>query len=279
MKNVIYGAAALAILIFPISSASGQVSTLDGQSHIRPAKPSSADYIVIVMPEGSCGGLQPYVGSPYRVSMTANNITVTQGRRDVSQTIPSDCQLQPSDPRREVVGIGQLPPGNYTFSVLASPVGTSPATTLVANAPFAVTDARAAKAAPYVRLNYTGGWYDPNDFGWGLFVSQDKDDNLVASWFTYAANGKSEWYSFQPMAPRWATGFRTITDNFYLINREPGISSPPATRASIEPAGTASLDFTPLQRDPGFNPFNSAVFTYTFRGGQAQVRTLQRFLQ
>ena len=284
MKNAIllFATALLTIFVAPVVWAQTDLRLL-GQYHLRPGQPTSADNIVFVFPDRSCGGRMPFVGNPYQVSMSQNHVVITQGLRGGNPIVPSGCPGALDFPPVEQAEIGRLPPGNYTISLVSTPpLSTSPPGIELANATFTVTDARATKAAPYLRLNYTGGWYDPNDPGWGLFISQDKNDRIVASWFTYTAGGKAEWYTFQPELPRWATGFQTITDNFYLVNREPGVSSPPPTRTSFATAGTANLNFTPLRTDgsDGYGyAFDSAVFTYTFTGGTPQVRTIRRFLQ
>ena len=284
MKNAILQFAAALLTNFFSSVLWAQTVTLDGSYHLRPRSPTSADNVVFVFPDTSCGGIFPFIGNPYQVTMSQNNIVVTQGVRGGNGIAPL-CQADPKVVPVEQADIGRLPPGDYTISLVRTPsldTNAFPRVTVFTSPPFTVTDARATKAAPYLRLNYTGGWYDPNDPGWGLFISQDKNDRIVASWFTYTAGGKAEWYTFQPELPRWATGFQTITDNFYLVNREPGVSSPPPTRTSFATAGTANLNFTPLRTDgsDGYGyAFDSAVFTYTFTGGTPQVRTIRRFLQ
>ena len=41
--------------------------------------------------------------------------------------------------------------------------------------------------------NYTGAWYDPAQSGQGLFVEQLDDGRMVASWYTFAPDGRQTW--------------------------------------------------------------------------------------
>lgn len=263
-----------ALAIFAVLHA-GTTCAQTATAPIMPANPTSADSIVLIMSEGSCGGLRPYLANPYRVTMLQNHITVTQGERkfSIAPTCPG------TNIAWEEADIGRLPPGNYTISVVTAGSTSSPSRTLTDNAPFTVTDARLAKSAPYVRRNYAGGWYDPNDAGWGLFIAQDAFDNIVATWFTYTRDGKGAWYSYQPLPPKWASEYKTLTDDFYLLSRPPGTTSPPAPPSTGVTAGTASIDFTPVFESDNRVRFNIARFTYRLHGEQAQTRTLTRFLQ
>ena len=125
--------------------------------------------------------------------------------------------------------------------MLNSAYGTTPITTEFSNAPFTIAGARVAKTAPYVRLNYSGHWWDPNDPGRGLFFWHDARDNVLAAWFTYGADGKPIWYAFQPT---WQTFAATVTPNLLQSSRMPGPTSPPPNPTTYMVAGTASLDFT-----------------------------------
>ena len=166
----------------------------------------------------------------------------------------------------EEIDIGTLPPGDYTASV---PQVRQPTT--LDEVAFKVTDARVNKRAPYVRLDYSGHWWDPNDPGWGLFIWQDArspTDSLLAAWFTYAADGKPNWYVFQPA---WQTSTATQTAPLANSTRLSGTSSPPPTAGTPSAVGTASLDFT------NFGTGDEGKITYTFTGGQTLTRTIQRF--
>ena len=145
---------------------------------------------------------------------------------------------------------------------------TIPTNTVFANVPFTVADARSVKTYPFVRLDYSGSWWDPNDAGWGLFIWQDARDNTLAAWYTYGTDGKAIWYVFQP---KWQTGYATLPTDMVQTNRAPGATIPPPNPTSTTVVGTASLDFT------NFGTADTGKFTYTITGGATQVRNIQRF--
>ena len=232
---------------------------------LLPSSPTSADNLRVSLPQ-TCHD-SGFKGNPYSVNMAQNNISVSLGER-VGGISPATC---PPIVFQLEIELGRLPPGNYTVTVIEGPTGYVPGT-LIDRAPFTVSDARATKSAPYVRLDYSGHWWDPNDSGWGLFIWHDTRsnvDNMLAAWFTYTADGKPMWYVFQP---RWQTGTSTFTADLAQASRPPGASSPPPTTTSASLAGTSSLDFTNNvgTNDPG-------RLTYTFTGGPTLTRNIQRF--
>ena len=235
-----------------------------GTTALLPANPTSADNLKLSMKDRTCGGINPYKpDDTYSVSMSQNNITVTLG-----ETTGSIVPLCPPSGPREEFDIGRLPAGNFTLSVYNSNFGTSPDGFIILNSPFTVTDARVLKTAPYVRLDYSGHWWDPNDSGWGLFIWQDARDNILAAWFTYTPDGKPIWYVFQPT---WETNVATATANLQQTFRAPGPTSPPPTMTGYFPVGTAKLDFA----NAGTTEVGKII--YTFNGGTQLTRNIQRF--
>jgi hypothetical protein len=240
-----------------------QAQPLPNDARLLPASPTSADVITLSIPDTTCGNR--YLGDSYRVSMAQNAITVTLGQKTTNPT-----PVCPSGPREDIL-IGRLPAGSYTLTANSfAPAGAAPAA-LFTNYAFTVADARIAKVAPHVRLDFSGQWWDPGDPGWGLFIWQDArgaSDSLLAAWFTYAADGKPNWYVFQP---RWLSS--TVTEAAPLANstRLPGAGSPPPTTGTPAVMGMASLDFTNLGSG------DDAKITYTFTGGPTLTRTIKRF--
>lgn len=228
---------------------------------ILPANPTSADNLKLSMPDRTCGGFSPYVGNAYRVAMLQNVLTVTLGER-VQNPVP----VCPNAPREEV-DLGRLPAGTYGLTLISAATPSAP-TTVFSNVGFTVADARLIKAAPYVRLDYSGHWWDPNDSGWGLFIWHDARDNVLAAWFTYGTDGKAIWYVFQPT---WQTSTASADAPLFHTSRAPGPTSPPPNPTSISIAGTASLDFT------NFGTGETGTLSYTFNGGTKLVRNIQRF--
>ena len=247
---------------------SGQVSAQFPASFyavLLPANPTSADNLKLSLRGRTCGGNNRYSANSYRVSMVQNNITVTVGER-VSYLEP----LCPPTARDEV-DLGRLPAGNYTLTVIdfaSIGAGTTPHPGDFSNAPFSIADARLLKSAPFVRLDYSGHWWDPADPGWGLFIWHDARDNVLAAWFTYGTDGKPIWYVFQPT---WQTFAATTTTPLRQTSRPPGTTIPPPNPTTYTAVGTASLDFTNL------GTADEGKFTYTFTGGPTTVRNIQRF--
>ncbi len=255
----------LALLSFSAIAIPAFAQNLPASTVLVPANPTSADAIKLSLKDTTCGGINRYLGNPYRVSMVQNAITVSLGEKT-----PIGVPLCPAAPQEEI-DLGRLPAGNYTLTVNHyAPPGTGPFPVFT-NYAFMVTDARANKADKYVRLDYSGHWWDPNDSGWGLFIWQDArspTDSLLAAWFTYAADGKPNWYVFQPA---WQTSTATQTAPLANSTRLPGATSPPPTAGTPSAVGTASLDFT------NFGTADEGKITYTFTGGQTLTRTIQRF--
>jgi hypothetical protein len=227
-----------------------------------PPNPTSADNLKLIMYR-ACSGFLPYKENAYRIRMTQNNITVARGEI-INNPVPT---CPPGLP--EEVDLGRLPAGNYTITVTNAPIGTTLVGDTYTNVPF--TDARATKAAPYVRLDYSGSWWDPADSGWGLFIWQDAKsatDNLLVAWFTYTPDGKPMWYVTQP---GWTSATATATAQLLQVSRLPGSISPPPTTGSSVSVGTASLDFT------NTGTADTGKITYTFTGGATLTRNIQRF--
>ncbi len=240
-----------------------------------PANPTSADTLTLALSRYKTCGTGPRtifgLGNLYRVSMAQNVVNVNMAVNTSDIIYPSGgCGVANPD----VVEIGRLPAGNYVLNVVEPQSITSPAlpTKLVDNYSFTVSDARADKASPWVRQDYSGHWWDPNDSGWGLFIWQDAKsptDNILAAWFTYAPDGKSQWYVFQPT---WQNPLATTTAPLWLTLRPPGATSPPPGNTGLATVGTASLDFD----DPGATGAVGKI-TYQFGTGPTLVRTIRRF--
>ena len=254
-----------AVLFFSALCAAGAEAQLPpfGTTALLPLNPTSFDSLKLSLLDRSCGGAFRYKADAYRVSMSQNVITVTLG--ETEHNLRTLCPAS----SREEIDLGRLPAGNYTLNVIEAANGVAPRSgVVIANAPFTVTDARAAKTAPYVRLDYSGHWWDPNDSGWGLFIWHDARDNLLAAWFTYAADGKPIWYTFQP---KWQTSSATFETALLQTSRAPGATVPPPNPTTFVVAGAVSLDFT------NFGTADEGKLIYTLTGSAKQVRNIQRF--
>ena len=98
----------------------------------------------------------------------------------------------------------------------------------------------AAAVTPFA--NFTDLWWNANESGWGLNVTQHASTNrLFAVWYTYGPDGKRTWYVLP--AGSW-TSASTFTGDIYL-------TSGPAFSASFDPSvvkrtpsGTGTLTFS-----------------------------------
>lgn len=230
---------------------------------VLPINPTSADNLKLSLVSRTCGRSFPYKANSCNVTMVQNNITVSLGERQ------NGFEICPPSPREEI-DLGRLPPGNYTVTVVDFP-GNPGARGGFVNYPLTVANPRPAKAAPYVRLDYSGTWWDPNDPGWGLFIWQDANrptDTIFAAWFTFTPDGKSAWYSFQPT---WASTSVTAEAPLLQSTRPPSASNPPPGPNTNTAAGVASLDFTTSSEG------DEGTLTYMFGTSAKQVRTIKRF--
>ena len=237
-----------------------------GNAFMFPANPASTDTIKLGLSR-TCRVTTSGVNL-YRVAMAQNNVTVTLGN-NLTHPVPL---CPPGQGGGDEIELGRFPAGTYTLNVLEPQMSGNPANSLVANFAFTVTDARAAKAAPWVRLDFSGHWWDPADSGWGLFIWQDArspTDSILAAWFTYAPDGKSMWYVFQP---QWQTHAATTTAALLITARPPGPTSPPPGNTATLSVGTASLDFT------GTGVAGKGKLTYKFGDGPTLVREIRRFM-
>ncbi len=244
-------------------SAMAQVVLGSADALLLPTTPSSADTLTLsLLPSANCPST---IVNPYQVSMSRNGITVTlnEGEKGV-------CSSTQPRPRRDI-DLGRLPAGSYTLTVIAPAVGTVAGATLIDKAPFTIADARVTKAAPYVQADYSGHWWDPVDYGWGLFIWQDArnaNDSLLAAWFTYAPDGKASWYVFQP---KWENAYTTLTADLLQGARLPSLTSPPLTLGSFTVVGSAKLDFA------NFSGADQGKIIYTLNNGATLTRTIVRF--
>lgn len=237
---------------------------------LYPASPTSADNLTLALDPGGEGRYFRYLANGYQVTMSQNAIVVTLGAINYEILIGGGATAIPV----EEVDLGRLPAGTYQLTVRYNPNDRAKANDppLISGATFVVTDARAAKAAPYIRRDYSGHWWDPNDPGWGLFLWHDyraANDVLFGAWFSYTAEGKPMWYAFQPDG--WLQVGITKTTELVQTSRPPGPTSPPATPTSTTAVGTVSMNFL-----PGAG-VDTATITYTFTSGPTLTRSIKRF--
>jgi hypothetical protein len=228
-----------------------------------PANPSSADTVVLKIPRG-CSNSN-YEFSTYHV----NNVN---GRIRVNLLLkpPPPCPLGGPAVPALLVELGRLPAGTYLIDIVEAYRVSFEALfiNVVTGMPLTVSDHRASKTAPAVRLNYSDHWWDPANAGSGVFIWHDARDQLLAAWFSYAPDGKSTWYTLQ--AGAWVTATR-YEGKLVQTSRAPGAGVDAAGATAVQLVGSAALDFG---SDDGAL---AGVFSVTFDGQPTQNRSIRRF--
>lgn len=262
--------ALLTALLATLSPLSSAFPLTNGQAEFIPAQPGSADTVYLkISPTCAESAL---AGPGYQVSIANGKLRVNIYRAGGA---PPPCALiAPPEPPL-FIEIGRLPAGVYaldiiewrpsSFEFLIIPIAS--------NVPLTVTDHRAVKMAPAVRLNYADHWWDAANSGVGIFIWQDARDQLLAAWFTYGADGNAVWYTIQ--AGNWTTATR-YEGKLVQTSRPPKpaaggqLDAPGPT--SVQFVGTAMLDFS------GDDGARAGVFTYKLDSASAaQTRNIRRF--
>ena len=227
---------------------------------IMPSLPNSADTIILRLTTGVAFA---YVGDAYRVRLAGNTLRVTLGAR-VARVLPP--VLPPTIPGAEFtyVQIGNLPAGSYLIDVVQAGQNGASDVLVASGMSFEVTDARATKSAPYVRLNYSDHWWKPTESGWGLFIWQDRLDRVLAAWFTYGADGKPTWYTVQ--LGQW-TSTNTYEGQVIQSTGPSFLNFAPGSTVGVQAVGTAKLVFSDA---------NNGTFTYTVQN-VTQSKEITRF--
>lgn len=258
-----------------------------------PAKPSSSDNLIFRVINPNLGCNQAYTSltnqpNTYRIKMENNHITIKfslKWMESLSVGVPPP-PVRPAYQYPTEAQIGRLPPGDYTLTTegLQCAGGNINLLPNYQQYAFTVTDGRDLKTLPHVILDYSGHWYDPADPGWGVSISQDGRDNILATFFTYTADGKSAWYVFQP---KWELPFRTQTADLWQTAKPPGTTSPPNGATQLITVGKASLTFLPLDKTDRFGqPYGPGTFNatevkgkiiYRFGDGMEEERNIVRF--
>ena len=256
--------------LFTMFMAVAQVSS--GAPEFVPAQPSSADTVFLKIPR-TCSNSN-YLNPGYRVSTLNGRISVNIFLVSPEPSCPiASPPLPPLPPL--LVEIGRLPAGIYTVDVNEGRVSTLDVVIalIASNLQLTVTDHRATKAAPGVRINYSDHWWDPTNPGSGLFIWQDAQDQLLAGWFTYGADGKAAWYTIQ--SGSWTTATRYEGRLVQTSHSPPAVpggglidaNGPTATQF----VGTASLDFS------GDEGTLAGLFSYQFDNSITKTRNIRRF--
>ena len=231
MKRFALAAATFALAALPAAAASTLV----------PAQPSAFDPVNLRMTVDSC----TFVPATVNVIADGAVLKVTQHL--------NNC-LQPGTPRVVDVRLGTLAPGDYRVEVYATQrTDTAPVETIR----FSVLPrAEAAVFPPIPRplTDYSGVWYNPDQSGWGLSLTQSPSHTVFGALFVYGGNNQPLWFTLQggqwTSSTTWrGTLYRTTGPAFSDPNFDPRL-------VLIQPAGEATIDFTAVPAT------GRATFTY-----------------
>ena len=119
----------------------------------------------------------------------------------------------------------------------------------------------AATSPPAV--DYTDLWWNPNESGWGMAITQ-QFGNIFLAWYVYDSSGKPFWY----VAPSCAVSGSSCLGTLYRTTGPP--FGPPLDPTKVQPfaVGSAIVSFVDA---------NNAVLSYTVDGVSA-TKVIQRQL-
>jgi len=122
---------------------------------------------------------------------------------------------------------------------------------------------------PHPNTDYSGVWWNPQESGWGLSITQSARDTVFAALFVYDAQNRPQWFTFQPggwtSATRWTgTVYRTTGPYFAAPGYDPSL-------VGVQAVGSAIIEF---EAAPGGG--SRGRFEYTIDGAGTVVKTLVR---
>ena len=198
----------------------------------------------------------------------------------------TDCVLAQLDSTNRLVGVSASNLRPYVSGVLSSqgqsvavlegvPVwqvagatffvgyGADPNTMIARNADESVVSipgsAQCPSAFPATPAVLSGLWWNPDESGWGINLTQ-RGDNIFAAWYTYDASGRPKWYvasNCTGVAANASSG--TCSGTVYEVNgpRFFGVDFVPIVPGQVSSAGNLRIAFTDA---------DNAIMTFTVAG-------------
>jgi len=186
--------------------------------------------------------------------------TLRQEGASIYVTVYSEagCVPAPGSSSQEV-GLGQFHPGAFAVFVVA-PIGLQ-----LTSAPFLVAESQPFMSGPMPAVNYTDMWWNPQESGWGINITQHPSGRLFGSWYTYDASGAPLWFTLQP--GQW-TSTTTYTGPVYRTTG-PNYAAPfDPSRITVAAVGSGTFSFDSAR---------SGTFTYTV-GPVTSSRRIERMV-
>ena len=219
---------------------------------LTPSSPTPLDIVSLRYQHTGCTN-----ANSVQVRQVANHISVSVDRR-----FAVDCGTTLGF--FEEFAVGRLPSGEYDVDLIVNPPPGSLAPSQLVGPVHLSVAMLPATGSPHPHDDYTGLWWNPNEPGWALGVTQSSE-KLFMVWSTYDDDHGPAW--FVVPAGAWSINSDGALHFSGAIYRTTG----PSWRAPFDPtAVTASVagsaDFLP-------QGFGRATFSYVINGlaGSKQV--------
>lgn len=220
---------------------------------ITPPEPVAFQAVRLTLPPSFA--ILPYDPAQTTISMEDNRITVS---------LQSTSAQGPPDVATGVdVPLGRLPAGTYEVwlaeTLPAAPGDEGVLTSMSVVGVLNVLPLPASQPLP--REDYSDLWWDPDEPGWGVQLTQHSNGQVWTTFLTYAQDNRATWYAV--MGGTW-TDAATFTGPVYKVTG-PWFGTA-GSGANVQAAGTATLSFA---------SYAAATFSYSI-DGVTKSRPLQR---
>jgi hypothetical protein len=168
-----------------------------------------------------------------RVAAAADTLQVTQS--------PNAC-LVPGTPQVVDVRLGTLAPGDYRVEIFNSHRTDGPPAQTLRFSVLPRAEAAVFPPIPRPLTDYSGVWYNPDQAGWGLSITQAPSHAMFGALFVYAGSNQATWFTLQ--GGQWTSS--TVWRGTLYRTTGPAFSDPSfdPRLVLIQSSGEATIDFT-----------------------------------
>lgn len=233
---------------------------------ILPAQPVAFEQVFLVLPVPEPASL----GCSTMYSAELHDVFVQDGRIEARAFVNVGAIVSPGDPgycTRFLVPLGRFPRGHYPIRLQ---VDDGHGATLSFDYTVEIHEGSGSDGPAF---DYSGLYWDPNESGSGLQVTQGADGTLGAVWFTYDSDGRQQWVAIA--GGRWESRTLYVGTAFVTLNGVDASSPPPEEPLVAEQIviGEARLGFGLIQ---GADPFG--VWLQVLEDGEVVFsRAYERF--
>ena len=151
------------------------------QLSIVPANPTPLDLVRLQYTHVGCTN-----PDSVQIAQQADRITVQADR-----TFAVDCGT--TNGFYEEFTLGRLPTGDYDAELVVNPPPPTLGPSFLLGPVHFTVASLPATGENHPHENYSDVWWNPQESGWALTVSQS-GDKLFAVWFVYDSGGRPSWY-------------------------------------------------------------------------------------